>query len=164
MLKSVAVFAALLFIVAGCAKGPEITTLPKDGKKSAPVSAVSGSAPASIPSQKKPDPPVIAAKPPAVLEPTIVVGKTTSEIGSAFGDPNMRRKDSPAEVWQYLAPDCALHLFFYPASSGGEMIVRHIAINGRSVETYSELDRKKCFNDYLRAVGAENAFAAPGAS
>ncbi len=162
MLKSVAVFAVLLVTLASCAKGPEITTLPKDAQKPATVSATSG----SIPASKKPvsSPPVVAAKPPVALDPTVVVGKTDTEIKTAFGDPNLRRQDSPAEVWQYLTPACALHLFFYPGASGDALVVRHIAINGRSSDNFSDLDRKQCFNDYLQSVKAENAFAASGKS
>ncbi|MEX1034310.1 MAG: hypothetical protein WDZ54_00020 [Sneathiella sp.] len=163
MSKYAVVFAGLMFVLAGCAQGPTITTLPTDDKKTA-VSTVPAPAPVQKPELKKPPPAVVAIPPRPLLDPAVVVGKTTAEIGAALGDPNMLRKDSPAEVWQYLASGCALHLFFYPASSGGEMIVRHIAINGRSVETFSELDRKKCFNDYLRAVGAENTFASSNAS
>lgn len=164
MLKSVAVFAVLLVTLASCAKGPEITTLPKDAQKPAPVTATSGSVPASVPSPKIPTPPAVAAKPPVALEPTVVVGRTDSEIKTAFGAPNLRRQDSPAEVWQYLTPACALHLFFYPGASGDALVVRHIAINGRSSDNFSDLDRKQCFNDYLQSVKAENAFAASGKS
>ena len=114
---------------------------------------------------KKQNPPAVAAiKPRIMLEPTVVVGKTDAEIQKAFGDPNMKRKDSPAEVWQYLTSACALHLYFYPGNAGEGLTVRYIAINGRSIASFSDLDRKQCFNDHLKAVGAEDAFIAKKAS
>ena len=148
-----AAFVILALGLAGCAQSPTITV--SSNKKITKVAPKLVEAP--LPKKKSP-PPVAVIKPQVLLEPIVVVGKTDAEIQNVFGDPNLRRKESPAEVWQYLAANCALHLFFYPGEAADTLVVRHIAINGRSVETFSDLDRKKCFNDHLNAVGAEEAF------
>ncbi len=146
--------------LSACAQAPTASKLETEKTKATASAASSKPAAVQSPAPKVPQkPPAVAAiKPRIMLEPTVVVGKTTMEIQQAFGNPNLRRQDSPAEVWQYLARDCALHLFFYPGTSGEALVVRHIAINGRSIDNFSDLDRKQCFNDHLKAVGAEEVF------
>ncbi|MDF2367694.1 hypothetical protein [Sneathiella sp.] len=161
-MRKILVIAALLVIgLSACAQTP--TASKPETEKPKTAAANTPSKPAVVKSSPKP-PAVAMIKPRIMLEPTVVIGRTDAEIKKAFGDPNLLRQDSPAEVWQYLAQDCAIHLFFYPASSGEALAVRHIAINGRSVDNFSDLDRKQCFNDHLKAVGAEEAFVAKKAS
>ena len=40
-------------------------------------------------------------------------------ILAALGDPNFRRRETPAEVWQYYGPGCILDLFLYDELSSG---------------------------------------------
>ena len=155
MNKVLVIFSILALALSACAQTP--TASNAEAEKTQTTASIAPSPPVSAQSPTK-LPSVAAIKPRVMLEPTVVVGRTDAEIKKAFGDPNLRRQDSPAEVWQYLAQQCALHLFFYPKSSGEALVVRHIAINGRSVDTFSDLDRKQCFNNHLRAVGAEEAF------
>lgn len=93
-----------------------------------------------------------------------MVGRSVVEVRDIFGAPTLLRVDNPAEVWQYLASECAMHLFFYPGGGGGQLTVSHISINARKKSTVSELDTKLCFNNYLRDIGAEGAFVASGTS
>jgi hypothetical protein len=155
----VAVSVALVLTLSACAQSPTASKSDVGVLEKAAATQPQKSVVEPLPKNPSP-PPVVATKPREMLEPSVLVGRTDAEIKRAFGDPNLRRKDSPAEVWQYLAQQCALHLFFYPGKSGEALIVRHIAINGRSVDSFSDLDRKQCFNDHLRAVGAEDVFIA----
>ncbi len=41
------------------------------------------------------------------------------EVLAALGDPNFRRRDKPAEVWQYYGPGCILDLFLYDDTPSG---------------------------------------------
>jgi hypothetical protein len=155
----------MFLVLAACSGNPNITVV--GGKES--------NAPAGTP-LKKAQPPVIASipevtepvvepeKPMELLEPTILVGKSSEEILEILGEPTLRRKDSPAEVWQYLTEECALHLFFYPAKTGEIMEMNHIAINGRSLTNQGKIDSKKCFNDHLRELGAHDILRAREAS
>ncbi|MCF8466737.1 MAG: hypothetical protein K9G33_04995 [Sneathiella sp.] len=159
--KLAALFVVMTVGLAGCAQTPATTSNAAQDQKS----TAQALKPVEAAPPKKQNPSALAAiKPRILLEPNIVVGKTDAEIQGAFGDPNMKRKESPAEVWQYLTPGCALHLYFYPGNVGDGLVVRYIAINGRSVASFSDLDRKQCFNDHLKAVGAEEAFIAKKAS
>jgi hypothetical protein len=92
-----------------------------------------------------------------LLEPEIMIGRTDSEVREIFGAPTLQRIDDPAEVWQYLASDCAMHLFFYPEGQDSKMTVQHISINGRKQDVTSAREQKLCFNDHLRRIGAEEA-------
>lgn len=108
--------------------------------------------------------PVAVAKPRVLLEPEIMIGRSATEVREVFGTPTLQRVDKPAEVWQYLATDCALHLFFYPNGSNRQLTVSHISINGRNVTTDQNLDPKLCFNNHIREIGAEDDLVTSEAS
>lgn len=67
-------------------------------------------------------------------------GLAGKEVLAALGDPNFRRRESPAEIWQYYGPGCILDLFLYddtPATSGGvapDGKVAHAELRGRPGE------------------------------
>jgi hypothetical protein len=42
-----------------------------------------------------------------------LTGLRPSEIAAILGPPDLRREESPAQLWQYRTPDCILNLFFY---------------------------------------------------
>ena len=160
MMRVAAVLAALAVGITGCAPSHQITVpTGKPVSTGAVASSPVPAAPATMPSQRASAPPPAssAVKPRVLLEPEILIGKTEAEIAEVFGEPVLRRQESPAEVWQYLTADCAVHVFFYPDEKAAG-VVRHIAINGRNLENFSTLDRRQCFNDYLRAIGAEEVF------
>jgi hypothetical protein len=63
-------------------------------------------------------------------------GLAGTEILATLGDPNFRRRESPAEVWQYYGPGCILDLFLYDDSPGtkGAETVAHAELRGRPGE------------------------------
>jgi hypothetical protein len=116
---------------------------------------------ASLPEEKPA--PVVAAKPPVIPEVNILVGKSAGEIRRIFGEPALLRQEAPAEVWQYLSLNCALHLFFYPpegAAKGSELRVSHISVNGRDMSSKTPADPKKCFASELLQAGPDGKPAA----
>ena len=86
----------LLGALAGC--------LPQE----APVVA---SAAAPAPARPRPAPP-----------PTLQ-GMGSAELIALLGAPDLRRKEPPAELWQYRSADCVLDLFLY-SDSGPYRVVR----------------------------------------
>lgn len=84
---------------------------------------------------------------------SVLMGKTVAEIETVFGKPHLRRKDKPAEVWQYLTNECALHLIFYPKTEkkNGILTVQHIAMNDRQKAVTA--NATLCFGSQLRKVG-----------
>jgi hypothetical protein len=51
-----------------------------------------------------------------------LTGLAPSQVAALYGQPDFRRTDPPAEVWQYRSADCVLDLFFY-SGDGGERLV-----------------------------------------
>ncbi len=49
-------------------------------------------------------------------DPEALIGRDAGEILSALGPPQLVRRDSPAEIWQYRGESCVLDLFLYEES------------------------------------------------
>jgi hypothetical protein len=45
-------------------------------------------------------------------------GLKPDDVLSMLGQPDLKRDEPPAEVWQYRAADCVLNLFFYDDAGG----------------------------------------------
>ena len=58
-------------------------------------------------------PPPPAEQQLAAAAPDRLVGLTGATVRRAMGEPEMRRRDPPAEVWQYRTARCVLDLYFY---------------------------------------------------
>jgi len=78
------------------------------------------------PSSALPPAPGASAPPPIPSLADLAIGPQHFEglegkaVLAALGDPSYRRRESPAEVWQYYGPGCILDLFLYeetPAQS-----------------------------------------------
>jgi hypothetical protein len=44
------------------------------------------------------------------------MGLGAAELLARFGEPELRRAEPPAELWQYRSDDCVLEVFLYPKS------------------------------------------------
>ena len=122
----------LLALLAGCGGMPSGAT---------PVSAPAASR-TRPPGGEGPTPPL------AVTEPARLKGLTVTQVQSVLGAPSFKRRDPPAEIWQYRGRHCTLDLFLYDGTAGQQ--VEHYSIRGPA--SVSERD---CFNELL-------ASAAPG--
>lgn len=64
-------------------------------------------------------------------------GLEGKEVLAALGDPSFRRREKPAEVWQYYGPGCILDLFLYddkpPISPTSTKPVEGADLDGRVV-------------------------------
>jgi hypothetical protein len=60
-----------------------------------------------------------AAGPPQLRE---LSGLAPSQVAALYGQPDFRRNDPPAEVWQYRSADCVLDLYFYGGDSGEQLV------------------------------------------
>jgi|GEM_PF-4983012 len=130
-LKSKAALAALLpamLAFAACSTGPE-PLLPPLAQVEVPV----------IERRAVPAP-----KP----APTTLLGQTREEVAAYLGDPDLKRRESPAEIWRYGDESCGVHLFFY--ENDGVMVVQHVETR---LADDSELDEAECL-DSLRHRGS----------
>lgn len=65
--------------------------------------------------------PTLAAlgQPPALAA---LKGLAPEQVTALIGDPDLRRADPPAEIWQYRSADCVLDLYFYDSGADRRMI------------------------------------------
>ena len=97
-------------------------------------------APPPGPASIKHEAPPVAAEPlpeaplPAVAalaaDPSLFKGIEGRAVLARLGDPNFRRRDPPAEVWQYYGDKCVLDLFLY--DEDGTQRVAHAEIRSRT--------------------------------
>ncbi len=82
--------------------------------------------------------------PPAgpVDEPARLKGLSGAQVVQVLGIPGFRRRDNPAEIWQYRARACTLDLFLYDGEGGPR--VAHFA-----VRSPSGLSDRDCFDEVL---------------
>ncbi|WP_025897585.1 hypothetical protein [Sneathiella glossodoripedis] len=100
----------------------------------------------------------IEPEPEFEVPPTSVLnGKTPEEIQAVFGKPVLLRKEEPAQIWQYLTTECALHIVFY-ATGDEEPVVTHVAMNDR-VSANKVKQPKDCFKSQLQRVGFDRVKA-----
>ena len=76
---------------------------------------------------------VITRPPP----PRRLVGLGAGELVGVFGAPTLKRRDPPAEVWQYVGSSCVLHIFLYADSAGVGTAVAHVEALDRGGEPKS---------------------------
>jgi hypothetical protein len=51
-----------------------------------------------------------------------LAGLAPFQVAALYGQPDFRRTDPPAEVWQYRSADCVLDLFFYNGDNGERLV------------------------------------------
>lgn len=55
----------------------------------------------------------------ALPSPASLTGLGAAELVALLGQPDFRRSDPPAELWQYRSADCVLDIFLYRDTGGG---------------------------------------------
>jgi hypothetical protein len=101
------------------------------------------SAGSSVPSQ-------IASLPPQSQPlPTLhdMIGLDRDQITALFGTPHFRRRDKPADLWQYSNQKCALDLFLYRIRDGVLYKVTHAEVrtlNG------AKMAKPACFKNLIK--------------
>lgn len=138
--------AALLvaLALAGCggadtAKTPPLTTM----ANRAPPAPVETVAATTAPQPEKAPKPEKTYPPPETLN-----GLDADGLAQLLGPPRLKRRDDPAEIWQYLGDACALDVFLYRAGKAGTYRVRHFETRGPD---RTPVDQNDCFVRLLKA-------------
>jgi hypothetical protein len=84
------------------------------------VSAAPGAAP--VASQESGTSEAQVAAVPAITGARSLIGLTRERIVERFGAAGFVRKDGPAEVWRYRAPECFVELFIYRDADGSQRV------------------------------------------
>jgi hypothetical protein len=64
-------------------------------------------------------------------DPARLRGMMAGEVMAKLGDPSYRRREAPAEVWQYFGPGCVLDVFLY--EDKGTQRVTHVELRSRNL-------------------------------
>ncbi len=75
----------------------------------------------------EPPPPIPAPQPEA---PPKVIGLDQTALRSAIGAPNAQSDSPPAVLWQYVAGDCTLDVYFYRDLQSGAMHALYVDVKG----------------------------------
>jgi hypothetical protein len=67
-----------------------------------------------------------------VPELPVLTGMAPAELVARLGEPDFRRSEPPAELWQYRTADCVLDIFLYADGDGYRVLGsatrdRHVA-------------------------------------
>lgn len=64
------------------------------------------------------------------MQPNELMGLSGADVAMALGEPDLKRVEAQAEIWQYGGSLCVLHLFLYPDLDGAR--VRHAELRARA--------------------------------
>ena len=92
------------------------------------VLAPTVSAAPTPPTKLPDDPQLIALGAPDAPDPMRLIGKDQSVIRYLLGDPDFRRQESHAEIWQYRDRSCILDLFLYAEKHSAAVTVAHVDV------------------------------------
>jgi len=122
-----------LALLAGCGGAPR-AALPVAGAR-APASA-DGAGPGDS-----------LASLPTITEPSRLKGLSVRQVTALLGAPAFKRRDPPAEIWQYRSRQCTLDLFIYQDGSTNQRVEHY------TVRSPVPVAEKDCFTELL-AVAA----------
>ncbi|MCH7710063.1 MAG: hypothetical protein IH903_00340 [Proteobacteria bacterium] len=86
------------------------------------------------------------------VNPRRIMGLTRAQLSDLLGKPHFRRRDVPAEIWQYRHPECILDVFLY--QSGDDYRVLHFEMRQGKAEAAS---RTRCLAAHLNARARNGA-------
>jgi hypothetical protein len=89
---------------------------------------------------------------PAAATPASLVGLSAADLSAIIGTPRWMRRESPAQVWQYLGATCVLDVFLY--EEGGVPTVVH-------AEARDESALPVTLAECLQRIEAERRIATP---
>ena len=79
--------------------------------------------------------------------PRTLLGLEHHQVMALLGEPSFKRRDDPAQVWQYRDSICILDVFLYRPQGGGAYRVTHVEVRGHGVIKVSDED---CFLRLLK--------------
>ncbi len=79
--------------------------------------------------------------------PRTLLGLEHQQVMALLGEPSFKRRDDPAQIWQYRDSTCILDVFLYRPVGGGAYRVTHVEVRGHGVINVSHED---CFLRLLK--------------
>ena len=147
--------AVILALLALSACGLTETPPPAPGTTTAPTLGLTTPPPSVSPPAPRPGP-ALAAKlrsAPKREYPALstLAGMTPDQVIGLLGPPRFKRRDNPAEIWQYRNKACALDLFLYRVGNSAGFRVRHFETRMRGLgRGGKKITGKACFTGLLQ--------------
>ena len=91
-------------------------------------------------------PPILAAKPAIDHDPKALIGLDRSGLSKLLGEPRLVRRETPAEIWQYVGTECVFDVFLYEEKGA----YRVIHAEARDDEVPLKTEPRRCLNQLLR--------------
>jgi hypothetical protein len=135
------VFPLWLLMLSGCAALPDFLPPSLHAAIDEPSGVTIAAIPPASPAVR---PVVVVARPPALAK---LHDLTAAQLVAMIGEPDFRRVEPPAELWQYRSADCVLDLFLY--GDGQTFHVVHADARDRDI---TRADHARCVDgaDVLR--------------
>ncbi len=89
----------------------------------------------------------IVPGPDRVPAPRTLLGLEQHQVMALLGEPSFKRRDDPAQIWQYRDSTCVLDVFLYRPVGGGAYRVTHVEVRGHGVIKVSD---EECFLRLLK--------------
>lgn len=83
-------------------------------------------------------------------DPKQLITMTRDDLNSLLGQPDLVRRESPAEIWQYRGKDCVLDVFLYHEDDKPDSPFKVVYSEARDLEAQNS-DQRRCLNGLLRA-------------
>lgn len=82
------------------------------------------------------------------IDPHKLIGMTTDKISYLMGHPNLRRVETPAEVWQYSSKDCVFEVVFYEMEDNKNILLtEYFEARDRSANYFNA---SRCLEDIIK--------------
>ena len=88
----------------------------------------------------------VAALPPIDDDPAQLMGLDRSGVNALLGDPDLIRRDAPAEIWQYVSGSCVFDVVLYARGESYAVSYLEARDNDAAVQA-----PRPCLNSLLRA-------------
>lgn len=83
-------------------------------------------------------------------DPAQLIKMTRDDLNGLLGQPDLVRRETPAEIWQYRGKDCILDIFLYSEADQSNSPYRVVYSEARGREA-GKADQRACLNELLRA-------------
>lgn len=134
-------------LLAACAGPPPPTVVERvDGASLSQPQGSNAAAPVTAPTlaaMPVPAPAAPARRSASAPKPGAIINHPGATVRTLLGDPALRRREPPAEVWQYSGEGCVLDITFYPGTNGGP--ARAAYLESRSLDG-TVMEAAACLN------------------
>lgn len=83
-------------------------------------------------------------------DPEQLITMTRDDLNGLLGQPDLVRRENPAEIWQYRGKDCVLDVFLYNEDGQPDSPFKVVYSEARDLEAQNS-DQRRCLNELLRA-------------